>query len=956
MKLKAMVRGDKLELEGLSWRENVVMGEYLGVLATGEQLLELLPAFQEEERWREVMLKLELRVCRGKRPYACIWPQQESVGGGDYLRLRLRELGLRLYTGNGKDFVPYRDGKGVHGYDWQGALASGVVCFYDEEGAHGYAQRNVFCGQWKDLEQVYAAMPLRLSEKAAGTAEVYAAISTDAWEGWRGYLRGVIVQGEWSVVDGRYLMRVAAGASKLEEVVGYAMSRGIKLLTAPAGTEFGWRGKGTRVLVERGYEHPLDLRVVSGWGGDRILVYLGSGVEEWSAPEAVLDWEGWMEMGTVEWREEWEQTPAPDLKVEIELGWALSMVEGNGEEALIGSEEEAWEALCKSEEGAGRMLADGENSVALGKGLGAGKGKYKLQQSGVDARVYVATGLELTGIAVNSLVQVLGLGEEEVLLLWPEDGVTAMRLEARELRSWLEAVEFSWDEVVESVGDWGRRYCRQNLTELVLAAAETEVTPGQVGERREKGDGASEVAGDAELQAAAEGYERSGSYFRAGEIWESLGNKMRAMSAYARVAGNEAEYVRARVYGWSCRMAVAPAAGRQEVAGLLRWMQVKEPELEWLQLREYVQRVLAAWPALGDEQEGVEIRVKGMLLRRAERDDEAAIYQELGIFARKYFGDSGLLRRLVEDDGNGNGNGDGEERYGLPQEVWEQCRYQHTGKWLLDMSSEYWARLSVAEQQEYARCYQQGYARHIGLAVERTFRVNGVEIEMRLIPPGRWWMGSPENEVGRDDDERQHRVVISQGYWLQKTAITQGQWRQATGEQPWLGQRYAEDNERHPATYISWEDIGKKLLARWGEKWGIPSEAQWEYACRAGTTTKYYWGDSMDGAYCWYDGNAWYKGEEYAYQVGQKQANAFGLYDMSGNVWEWCQDWYDRSYYSKGENDNPRGPSTGSSRVLRGGSFVNGAGGCRSAHRNCHGPGRRGYRDGVRFAAQCRTE
>ena len=164
------------------------------------------------------------------------------------------------------------------------------------------------------------------------------------------------------------------------------------------------------------------------------------------------------------------------------------------------------------------------------------------------------------------------------------------------------------------------------------------------------------------------------------------------------------------------------------------------------------------------------------------------------------------------------GNGDGEERYGLQQEVWEQCRYQYAGKWLLDMSSEYWARLSVAEQQEYARCYQQGYARHIGLAVERTFRVNGVEIEMRLIPPGRWWMGSPENEVGRDDDERQHRVVISQGYWLQKTAITQGQWCQATGEQPWLGQPCVEDNERHPATYISWEDIGEKLLARWGEE------------------------------------------------------------------------------------------------------------------------------------------
>ena len=511
-------------------------------------------------------------------------------------------------------------------------------------------------------------------------------------------------------------------------------------------------------------------------------------------------------------------------------------------------------------------------------------------------------------------------------------------------------MEFSWDDVVESVGDWGRRYCRQNLTEIVLAAAETAATPGQIGDRREKGCGASEVAGDAELQAAAEGYERSGSYFRAGEIWESLGNKMRAMSAYARVAGNEAEYVRARVYGWSCRMAVATAAGRQEVAGLLRWMQVKEPELEWPQLREYVQRVLAAWPALGDEQEGVEIMVKGMLLRRAERDDETAIYRELGIFARKYFGDSGLLRRLEGGDSDGD-DGD-KERYGLPQEVWEQCRYQHAGKWLLDMSSEYWARLSVAEQQEYARCYQQGYARHIGLPVERTFRVNGVEIEMRLIPPGRWWMGSPENEVGRFEGEKQHRVVISQGYWLQKTAITQGQWRQATGEQPWLGEFGAEDNERHPATYISWEDIGEKLLARWGEEWGIPSEAQWEYACRSGTLSRYYWGEDESeqeiGNYAWYIGN---HQEDHPQPVGDKAANAWGLHDMVGNVYEWCADIY--GDYLVEDVVDPIGDTSGSFRVDRGGTWdFDSLRYLRSAYRFGEGAGGRYYNLGGRLVRE----
>ena len=230
----------------------------------------------------------------------------------------------------------------------------------------------------------------------------------------------------------------------------------------------------------------------------------------------------------------------------------------------------------------------------------------------------------------------------------------------------------------------------------------------------------------------------------------------------------------------------------------------------------------------------------------------------------------------------------------------------------------------------------------------KEYRHDKTGLEFVLIPGGSFAMGSNDY----NSEKPVHEVRLS-SFLLSKTEVTQAVWQRIMKTTPWQGKSYVQEGANNPAVYVSWEDA-----VAFCKQTGLclPTEAQWEYACRAGTTTKYYWGDSMDGAYCWYAGNAWNKDEQYAHQVGQKQANAFGLYDMSGNVWEWCQDWYDDSYYSKGENDNPRGPSTGSSRVLRGGSFVSVAGYCRSADRNCYGPGRRVYRNGVRFAAQCRTE
>jgi formylglycine-generating enzyme required for sulfatase activity len=150
---------------------------------------------------------------------------------------------------------------------------------------------------------------------------------------------------------------------------------------------------------------------------------------------------------------------------------------------------------------------------------------------------------------------------------------------------------------------------------------------------------------------------------------------------------------------------------------------------------------------------------------------------------------------------------------------------------------------------------------------------------------------------------------------------------------------------QNPVETVSWndcQDFFNKLNAKSGPgrgKFQLPSEAQWEYACRAASTSQYCFGDDVTrlGEYAWYDNNSGSK----THPVGEKKPNAWGLYDMHGNVWEWCQDWYDGGYYAKSPMDDPAGPATGSNRVDRGGGWDAVAGRCRSAGRSYGGPGRR---------------
>ena len=215
----------------------------------------------------------------------------------------------------------------------------------------------------------------------------------------------------------------------------------------------------------------------------------------------------------------------------------------------------------------------------------------------------------------------------------------------------------------------------------------------------------------------------------------------------------------------------------------------------------------------------------------------------------------------------------------------------------------------------------------------------GTKLELVLIPAGEFLMGSPDSDKDAEPQERpQHRVRITKPFYLGKYLVTQEQWEAVMGNNP----SYFK-GPKNPVEDVSWDDCQQfldKLNKRQGNpagKFVLPTEAKWEYACRAGSKTRYCFGDdaSMLDEYAWYEKNS----DDKTHPVGEKKPSAWGLYDMHGNVWEWCQDWYDRGYYAKSPTDDPMGPATGSDRVARGGSGGGPAGSCRSAIRDGGLPG-----------------
>ena len=223
---------------------------------------------------------------------------------------------------------------------------------------------------------------------------------------------------------------------------------------------------------------------------------------------------------------------------------------------------------------------------------------------------------------------------------------------------------------------------------------------------------------------------------------------------------------------------------------------------------------------------------------------------------------------------------------------------------------------------------------------------NSIGMELVYIPPGEFMMGSPDGESNRHSNEGpRHRVRITQGFYLGATEVTQGQWQAIMGNNP---SRFSGSNNL-PVESVFWHDavnFCRRLGDREGKQYRLPTEAEWEYACRAGTNTTYSFGNNSNDLdrYAWYNNNS----DRSTHEVGQKQPNGWGLYDMHGNVWEWCADWYGEDYYSSSPTVNPSGPINGSERVLRGGCWDFGAIISSSALRFSSYPLTRGYYYGCR--------
>jgi formylglycine-generating enzyme required for sulfatase activity len=219
-------------------------------------------------------------------------------------------------------------------------------------------------------------------------------------------------------------------------------------------------------------------------------------------------------------------------------------------------------------------------------------------------------------------------------------------------------------------------------------------------------------------------------------------------------------------------------------------------------------------------------------------------------------------------------------------------------------------------------------------AAGNTWR-NSLGIEFVLVPAGTFMMGS---DNGGDDEKPVHEAYISKPFYLGKYEVTQGQWQAIMGNNP---SRFRGDANL-PVEQITWEDVQafiSKLNVRENRiTYRLPTEAEWEYAARAGTTADYSFGDDprLLGEYAWYAENA----ERRTHPVGQKKANAWGLHDMHGNVWEWVQDWYSKPY-AAGTVTDPQGPAAGAIRVYRGGSWITHARNCRVSYRNDQAPGGR---------------
>ena len=238
---------------------------------------------------------------------------------------------------------------------------------------------------------------------------------------------------------------------------------------------------------------------------------------------------------------------------------------------------------------------------------------------------------------------------------------------------------------------------------------------------------------------------------------------------------------------------------------------------------------------------------------------------------------------------------------------------------------------------------------------------NSIGMKLVLIPKGTFMMGAPFDESGAGNDEAQHKVTISNEYYLGINEVTQSQYEKVMGANPSVfnASQINGDSSMHPVENVSWVNavaFCRKLSKLPEEKnagrvYRLPTEAQWEFACRADSSTMYYYGENPLRIikYAWFRGNS----REQTHPVEQKIANAWGLYDMHGNVWEWCSDWYGE--YPKDPVSDPTGPKEGDYKVIRSGSYDGDLAFCRSGKRGRFDPYLNYHNIGFRVAMSSRS-
>jgi formylglycine-generating enzyme required for sulfatase activity len=254
---------------------------------------------------------------------------------------------------------------------------------------------------------------------------------------------------------------------------------------------------------------------------------------------------------------------------------------------------------------------------------------------------------------------------------------------------------------------------------------------------------------------------------------------------------------------------------------------------------------------------------------------------------------------------------------------------KNSKRFMINENSPYQLMVKIEE-------YKPSYHKYVALS-------NSLGMAFVYIAPGSFMMGSPSDEPGRGNDETQRRVTLTKGFYMQTTEVTQGQWKAVMGNNPSYFKNCGDDC---PVENVSWNDVQqfiRKLNQREGSgTYKLPTEAEWEYTARAGSSSAFANG-GISELQCGFDSNldamGWYCGnsDKRTHPAARKQPNTWGLYDMHGNVYEWCQDWYGN--YPSGSVTDPTGPSSGSDRVFRGGSWSYGARNCRSADRYSYTPG-----------------